>query len=56
VLGCVFFGVFTVKMLVLTEDGVADWVLPLLGGFVFALIVGLWLTSALWFFTNGATF
>jgi hypothetical protein len=56
VLGCVFFGVFTVKMLVLTEGGGASWVLPLLGGLVFALVIGLWLTSALWFLTNGAMF
>ena len=54
VLGCVFFGAFTLKMLVLTKGGVAGWVLPLLGGLVFALIVGLWLSSALWFFTTGA--
>jgi hypothetical protein len=53
VLGCVFFGAFTVKMLVLTRGGVAGWVLPLLGGLVFALIIALWLTSALWFFRTG---
>jgi uncharacterized protein DUF6529 len=56
-LGCVFFGVFTVKMLVLTRRGPAGWVLPLLGGLVFAVLVGLWLSSALWFFeTSGVTF
>lgn len=52
VLGCLFFGTFTVKMLVLTKRGVAGWVVPLLGGLVFVMLVGLWLTSALWFFTN----
>ena len=56
-LGCVFFGVFTVKMLVLTKRGLAGWVVPLLGGLVFAVLVGVWLTSALWFFdTSGVTF
>ena len=56
-LGCVFFGVFTVKMLVLTKRGLAGWLVPLLGGLVFAVLVGVWLTSALWFFdTSGVTF
>ena len=51
-LGCVFFGVFTMKMLVLTGRGLAGWVLPLAGGLVFATLIGLWLSSALWFFTT----
>lgn len=51
-LGCVFFGAFTVKMLVLTRRGLPAWALPLIGGLVFAAPVGLWLTSALWFFTT----
>jgi hypothetical protein len=54
-LGCVFFGVFTIKMLVLTRGGAAGWVLPVLGGLVFAVVVGLWLTSALWFLTTNGT-
>ena len=51
-LGCLFFGVFTTKMLVLTKRGLAGWVLPLFGGLVFAALVGVWATSALWFFTT----
>jgi hypothetical protein len=51
-LGCVFFGAFTVKMLVLTRHSLANWVLPLAGGVVFATLTGLWLTSSLWFFTT----
>jgi hypothetical protein len=51
-LGCVFFGAFTVKMLLLTRQGLAGWALPLLGGLVFTTLIGLWLTSALWFFTT----
>ena len=44
-------------MLVLTKRGLAGWVVPLLGGLVFAVLVGVWLTSALWFFdTSGVTF
>jgi len=51
-LGCVFFGVFTVKMLFLTRRGLAGWALPLAGGLVFTTLIGLWLTSSLWFFTT----
>ncbi len=51
-LGCFFFGAFTVKMLVLSRKGMPGWALPVFGGLVFTAIVGLWLTSSLWFFTN----
>jgi hypothetical protein len=51
-LGCAFFGAFTAKMLSLTRDGMPGWLLPFLGGAVFALLVGLWLSSAYWFFTT----
>jgi hypothetical protein len=49
-LGCAFFGAFTTKMLALSRRGLPSWLLPLLGGSVFAALVGLWLSSALWFF------
>lgn len=56
-LGCFFFGAFTVKMLVLSRKGMPGWALPVLGGMVFTGLVGLWLTSSLWFFTtSGITF
>lgn len=51
-LGCFFFGAFTVKMLILPKRGIPGWALPLLGGLVFTSLVGLWLTSSLWFFTT----
>jgi hypothetical protein len=51
-LGCFFFGLFTAKMLVLSRKGVPGWVLPVVGGAVFTGLVGLWLTSSLWFFTT----
>jgi hypothetical protein len=45
------------KMLVLTRRGVPGWVLPLVGGSAFTALVGIWLTSSLWFFTSrGLTF
>jgi hypothetical protein len=51
-LGCFFYGVFVVKMMALARDGVPKWLLPVTGGAVFTALVGLWLTSALWFFTT----
>ncbi|HKT04890.1 MAG TPA: DUF6529 family protein [Rugosimonospora sp.] len=51
-LGCLFFGAFTVKMLALPKRGLPGWTLPLLGGLVFTALIGLWLTSSLWFFTT----
>lgn len=52
VAGTLFFGAFTVKMLGLRRDGLPGWALPVLGGVVFTLLVGLWSTSSLWFFTT----
>jgi hypothetical protein len=55
-LGCFFYGAFTAKMLLLTRRGLPSWSIPLIGGLVFSALFGLWLTSALWFFsTLGAT-
>jgi hypothetical protein len=51
VAGCLFFGVFTAKMLSLTKRGTPSWVLPVLGGLAFALLILIWFTSAFWFFS-----
>ena len=51
-LGCFFYGVFTVKVLSVRVKGLPDRMLPIVGGVVFAALVGLWVTSALWFFTS----
>jgi hypothetical protein len=51
-LGCLFYGAFTAKMLVLPKKGLPGWALPLIGGVVFTALVCLWLTSSLWFFTT----
>jgi hypothetical protein len=51
-LGCLFYGVFTSKMLLLTKQGLPNAVLPIVGGLVFTALVGLWVTSSLWFFTT----
>ncbi|GAA2710719.1 DUF6529 family protein [Actinoplanes palleronii] len=50
-LGCLFYGAFVAKMLVLSQpDTGRSWVLPLAGGLVFTALVSIWLTSALWYF------
>ncbi len=48
--GCAFYGAYAAKMLGLRLRGLPGWTLPVLGGIVFTSLVGLWLTSALWFF------
>ncbi|WP_188193381.1 DUF6529 family protein [Nonomuraea sp. SYSU D8015] len=50
--GCFFYGVFTTKMLSLPRRRIPAWAFPVLGGLAFAALVGLWLTSSLWFFTT----
>lgn len=57
VLGCFFYGAFVAKMLFLSRDSAPGWVLPVVGGAVFTGLTGLWLTSAVWFFSGqGLTF
>lgn len=51
-LGCFFFGAFVSKMLALPNRSLPGWTLPVLGGLVAAGLTGIWLTSALWFFTT----
>ncbi|MGH3932229.1 MAG: DUF6529 family protein [Pseudonocardiaceae bacterium] len=51
-IGCFFYGAFVTKMLALTRRGSPGWTLPVIGGLVFTGLVGLWLTSSLWFFTT----
>lgn len=51
-LGCFFYGIFTVKVLSVRVRGLPGGTLPLAGGLVFVVLVGLWLTSALWFFSS----
>jgi hypothetical protein len=50
--GCLFYGAFVTKMLLLSRNGLPGWALPVLGGAVFAALTALWLTSALWVFTT----
>jgi len=52
ILGCLFYGAFTTKMLSLSRPGTPRWAVPLLGGLVFTGLIGLWLTSAVWLFST----
>ena len=52
VAGCLFYGAYAAKMLGLRMRGLPGWALPVLGGSVLTLVVTLWLTAALWFFTR----
>jgi hypothetical protein len=49
-LGCAFFGAFAAKVLIVRLHRFPGWVLPTGGGLLFAVLVGVWYTSALWFF------
>lgn len=51
-LGCLVYGVFVCKMIVLSREDSPKWALPLFGGLLFTVFTGLWLTSSLWFFGN----
>ena len=51
-LGCLFYGAFATKVLVVRANGMPGWALPVVGGVVLSTMVALWLTSALWFFTT----
>ena len=51
-LGCIFYGAFTIKVLAVRVHGLPGWTLPMVGGLVFAVLVGIWLTSSVWFFTS----
>ena len=52
VAGCLFYGAWSAKMLGLRIRGLPGWALPVLGGAVLSLLVLLWLSAALWFFTR----
>jgi hypothetical protein len=49
-LGCAFYGAFAAKVLIVRLHNFPGWVLPTAGGLVFAVLIGVWYTSALWFF------
>jgi len=50
-LGSALYGAVVAKVLIVRSSRFAPWVLPVAGGLLFAILLGLWLTSALWFFS-----
>jgi hypothetical protein len=52
VFGCLFFGAFTTKVLVVRSRRMPGWALPAVGASLFTVLVLIWLTSSLWFFRN----
>jgi hypothetical protein len=52
IVGCAFYGAYAAKMLGLRVRDAPGWLVPVLGGTVVALLTLLWLTAALWFFTQ----
>jgi hypothetical protein len=52
-LGSAIYGAFIAKVLIVRNGNrIPGWELPVAGGLLFAILLGLWLTSALWFFNN----
>jgi hypothetical protein len=49
-LGSVLYGAVVAKVLIVRSSRFASWVLPVAGGLLFSILLGLWLTSALLFF------
>jgi hypothetical protein len=49
ILGCLFYGAFASKVVIVRSRGLPSIALPLVGGLTFALLVYVWLTSGLWY-------
>jgi hypothetical protein len=50
ILGAFIYGIFVAKFLLLRVDRAPGWILPVLGSALFSTVLGLWLTSAYWWF------
>lgn len=50
--GCAFYGAIATKLLVLRSDRIPRWALPVAGSLLVGILTVIWLTSALWFFTD----
>jgi len=51
-LGSSLYGAFLAKMLIVRTKGFPGGALPIAGGVLFSILLGLWLTSAFWFFST----
>jgi hypothetical protein len=50
--GCVFYGAFVAKILVVRSRRLPGWALPVAGALVATVLTTLWYTSALWYFND----
>jgi hypothetical protein len=50
-LGSFLYGCLVAKVFVVRSHGFPAWVLPMAGRLLFCILLGLWLTSAPWFFS-----
>ena len=50
--GSLVYGVFAVKIFFVHDPAHPRWVLPVVGGTLFAVIMTLWGTGSLWYFTQ----
>ena len=52
IVGCAFYGAFAAKVIAVRDHSLPKWALPVIGASTFSILVVIWLTSSLWFFTN----
>jgi hypothetical protein len=52
--GCLFYGAFVAKVIVVRDHRLPGWMLPFVGAVTFTALVVLFFTSSLWYFTTGA--
>jgi len=47
--GCLFYGAFAAKVVVVRSRRLPGWALPVAGGVLFTMVVVIWYSAALWF-------
>ena len=52
ILGCLFYGAFATKVVIVRSRNLPSVALPIIGGLTFALLTYVWLTSAYWYIHN----
>ena len=51
-LGSSVYGAYLAKVFMVRAKGFPGWALPIAGGVMFSILLGVWLTAAPWFFRN----
>jgi hypothetical protein len=49
IFGCLFYGAFAAKVLIVRSRGLPSAALPIAGGLVFVILVYIWLSAGLWY-------